>query len=74
VGIDHGTVGVLARDGTMYEVTTFRRDVETTGRHAVVAFAETLDDDLSRRDFTINAVAWHPVRQALHDPFGGAAT
>jgi tRNA nucleotidyltransferase (CCA-adding enzyme) len=72
VGIDHGTVGVLARDGTMYEVTTFRRDVETTGRHAVVAFAETLDEDLSRRDFTINAVAWHPVRGALHDPFQGA--
>lgn len=72
VGIDHGTVGVLARDGTMFEVTTFRRDVETTGRHAVVAFADTLDDDLARRDFTINAVAWHPLRQVLHDPFGGA--
>lgn len=72
VGIDHGTVGVLARDGTMFEVTTFRRDVETMGRHAVVAFADSLDDDLARRDFTINAVAWHPLRQVLHDPFGGA--
>jgi tRNA nucleotidyltransferase (CCA-adding enzyme) len=72
VGIEHGTVGVLARDGTMYEVTTFRRDVETTGRHAVVAFAETLLEDLERRDFTVNAVAWHPLRKELFDPHRGA--
>ncbi|CAN5698299.1 HD domain-containing protein [soil metagenome] len=73
IGIEHGTVGVLAREGTLYEVTTFRRDVETTGRHAVVAFADHLDDDLGRRDFTINAVAWHPIRRTLHDPFGGSS-
>jgi tRNA nucleotidyltransferase/poly(A) polymerase len=72
IGIDHGTVGVLARDGTMYEVTTFRRDVSTTGRHAVVEFADRIDDDLARRDFTINALAWHPLREELLDPFGGA--
>jgi len=72
VGIEHGTVGVLARDGTLFEVTTFRRDVETHGRHAVVEFADTLDEDLARRDFTINAVAWHPVRHELRDPFEGA--
>jgi tRNA nucleotidyltransferase (CCA-adding enzyme) len=71
IGIEHGTVGVLARDGTLYEVTTFRRDVSTTGRHAVVEFADRLEDDLSRRDFTINAVAWHPIRDELSDPFGG---
>jgi tRNA nucleotidyltransferase (CCA-adding enzyme) len=71
LGVDHGTVGVLARDGTLYEVTTFRQDVETTGRHAVVSFAETLDEDLARRDFTINAVAWHPIRNVFHDPYGG---
>ncbi len=73
IGVDHGTMGVLARDGTLFEVTTFRRDVETTGRHAVVEFADRLDEDLARRDFTINAVAWHPIRQVLHDPFGGSA-
>lgn len=72
VGVEHGTVGVLARDGTMYEVTTFRRDVETFGRHAVVAFADTLEEDLERRDFTINALAWHPLRESLFDPHGGA--
>jgi tRNA nucleotidyltransferase (CCA-adding enzyme) len=71
VGIEHGTVGVLARDGVMYEVTTFRRDVETDGRHAVVAFADHLDDDLDRRDFTINAIAWHPITHRVYDPHGG---
>src|SRR5690606_27017200 len=71
IGIEHGTVGVLGKDGHLYEVTTFRRDVETFGRRARVAFADTLDEDLGRRDFTINAVAWHPLRGALHDPHGG---
>lgn len=71
LGVEHGTVGVLSRDGTLYEVTTFRRDVETDGRHAVVSFADTIEEDLARRDFTINAVAWHPLRESLVDPFGG---
>jgi tRNA nucleotidyltransferase (CCA-adding enzyme) len=70
LGIEYGTVGVL-EEGTLYEVTTFRRDVETDGRHAVVAFAESLEEDLARRDFTINAVAWHPLREELRDPFDG---
>ena len=72
IGIDHGTVGVLARNGVMYEVTTFRKDVETDGRHAVVEFADRIEDDLARRDFTINAIAWHPLRDEIFDPFGGA--
>lgn len=71
VGVEHGTVGVLTRDGVLLEVTTFRRDVETSGRHAVVEFADTLQEDLARRDFTINAVAWHPTRESFQDPFGG---
>jgi tRNA nucleotidyltransferase (CCA-adding enzyme) len=73
IGIEHGTVGVLARDGVMYEVTTFRQDVETDGRHAVVAFAETLEEDLARRDFTLNAIAWDPLTGVLRDPYGGFA-
>jgi len=70
VGIDHGTVGVL-EDGHLHEVTTFRRDVRTDGRHAEVSFSDTIDEDLSRRDFTINAVAWHPLRREWKDPFQG---
>ncbi len=71
IGVEHGTVGVLARR-KMYEVTTFRRDVETFGRRATVEFADDIDEDLARRDFTINAIAWHPLRREMRDPFGGA--
>ncbi len=70
IGIDHGTVGVLD-GGKLYEVTTFRRDVETFGRHAIVEFADRVEDDLARRDFTINALAWHPPSGRLIDPFEG---
>jgi tRNA nucleotidyltransferase/poly(A) polymerase len=73
IGIEHGTVGVLARDGVLYEVTTFRRDVETFGRRAVVEFASTIEEDLARRDFTINALAWRPGTGELRDPFEGRA-
>jgi tRNA nucleotidyltransferase (CCA-adding enzyme) len=71
VGVKHGTVGVLDRFGGLHEVTTFRRDVRTDGRHAVVEFGASLDDDLARRDFTMNAIAYHPRRRALRDPYGG---
>jgi len=71
LGIDYGTVGVFGEDGVLYEVTTFRHDVLTYGRKAVVAFAETLEEDLARRDFTINAIAWHPIRREVLDPHAG---
>jgi len=71
VGIEFGTVGVLDANGVMHEVTTFRRDVKTDGRHAEVEFGVSLDDDLARRDFTINAMAFSPTRDELRDPFGG---
>ena len=73
VGIKYGTVGVLDRSRVLHEVTTFRRDVATDGRHAVVAFGASLEEDLSRRDFTINALAYHPLRGEWRDPFNGAA-
>jgi len=71
LGLDHGTVGVLGEDGSMYEVTTFRLDVETDGRHATVEFATDIEDDLARRDFTINAIAWRPTTEDLRDPYQG---
>ena len=71
VGIEFGTVGVLDDQKTLHEVTTFRRDVRTDGRHAEVEFGVSLDDDLARRDFTINAIAYSPRRHRLHDPFQG---
>jgi tRNA nucleotidyltransferase/poly(A) polymerase len=71
VGIEFGTVGVLDDRGVMHEVTTFRRDVKTDGRHAVVEFGASLEDDLARRDFTINAIAYSPSRKEIRDPFGG---
>ena len=73
VGLRFGTVGVLDRHRKLHEVTTFRQDVSTDGRHAVVAFGASLDDDLARRDFTINAIAYHPSRHEWRDPFDGAA-
>jgi tRNA nucleotidyltransferase (CCA-adding enzyme) len=73
VGIEHGTVGVMDEDGRLHEVTTFRADVETDGRHAVVRFGVSLEEDLARRDFTINAIAYSPSRDELRDPFGGQA-
>src|SRR6266487_2775679 len=72
VGIEHGTVAVLDARGRPHEVTTFRKDIETDGRHAVVRFGVSLMDDLARRDFTINAIAYHPIRCEWRDPFTGA--
>lgn len=55
-GLKHGTITILMPDGLLIELTTFRRDVETDGRHARVAFEEDMKQDALRRDFTINAL------------------
>ncbi len=70
-GIEHGTVTVRMR-GESYEVTTYRIDGEyVDARHPKeVAFTNNLKEDLMRRDFTINAMAYHPTR-GLVDAFGG---
>lgn len=68
-GIDHGTI-TLKLDGTLAEVTTLRRDIQTDGRHAVVAFGTDWTVDASRRDFTLNALYCGPDG-TLFDPLGG---
>ncbi|MCO4847666.1 MAG: CCA tRNA nucleotidyltransferase [Yoonia sp.] len=68
-GIDHGTVTIVSK-GEPIEVTTFRRDVATDGRRAVVTFADTMEDDARRRDFTMNAL-YCDIRGQVADPLGG---
>lgn len=68
-GIDHGTVTVIA-GGKPHEVTTFRRDVETDGRRAVVAFSTLIEEDAQRRDLTMNALYADADGQVI-DPLGG---
>ena len=72
-GLKHGTVTVLL-EGLPLEITTFRRESGYADhRHPdAVAFTPSLEEDLARRDFTINAMAWSPAR-GLADPFGGRA-
>ena len=71
VGIEFGTVGVVDHNSVMHEVTTFRKDVKTDGRHAVVEFGVSIDDDLARRDYTINAIAYSPSKDQIRDPYHG---
>lgn len=68
-GIDHGTVTIIA-ESTPFEVTTFRKDVATDGRRAVVAFADTMAEDALRRDFTMNAL-YADALGVVVDPLGG---
>lgn len=70
-GIDHGTVTVVAQH-VAHEITTFRKDVQTDGRRAVVAFSQNVEDDARRRDFTMNALYATPEGNVV-DPLGGLA-
>ena len=68
-GIEHGTV-TLVSDGQGFEVTTFRKDIETDGRRAVVAFSTQLAEDAKRRDFTMNAL-YVAADGTIADPLDG---
>lgn len=68
-GIDHGTVTLIVKR-TPHEVTTFRRDVDTDGRHATVQFSRDVAEDARRRDFTMNALYARPDGRVV-DPLGG---
>ena len=70
-GLEHGTVTVVGK-GSVLEVTTFRKDIETDGRHAVVAFSDRLEDDAARRDFRMNAL-YADRSGTVTDPTGGVA-
>jgi poly(A) polymerase len=68
-GIAHGTITALAGD-RHFEITTLRRDVETDGRHAIVAFTDDWREDAARRDFTMNAL-YADAHGVVTDYFGG---
>ncbi len=77
-GIEHGTVTIVVQEEgveahTPVEVTTFRGEgtYEDGRRPTEVTFLRDLEDDLARRDFTVNALAWDPVEEVFSDPFGG---
>lgn len=76
-GVRHGTWTVRVHDEDV-EVTTFRRDVDTDGRNATVEFADTMEEDATRRDFTMNALyvdvadnVWDPTGTGLRDLMQG---
>ena len=71
IGIKHGTVTVI-NDGEPVEITTYRKEsTYSDGRHPdAVTFSKNINDDLSRRDFTSNAIAYSPL-SGIVDPFGG---
>jgi tRNA nucleotidyltransferase (CCA-adding enzyme) len=73
-GLEHGTVTVVLQKAHV-EVTTFRAEADYLDgrRPSKVEFHTDIEADLSRRDFTINAMAFDPVTRRLVDPFGGAA-
>jgi poly(A) polymerase len=73
IGIEFGTVG-LRKGRSIFEITTYRADsYDRTSRKPVVSYGRSLEDDLSRRDFTVNAMAARLPGYQLVDPFGGVA-
>ena len=67
-GIEHGTITAVC-EGRPFEITTLRRDVETDGRRAVVAFTTDWAEDAARRDFRLNAL-YLDSAGVIHDPTG----
>jgi len=70
-GIEHGTITAVV-DGKPFEITTLRKDVDTDGRHAEVAFSADWEGDAARRDFTMNAI-YVDASGVIFDPVGGYA-
>ncbi len=68
-GIKHGTVSWIL-DGQFFQITTYRRDIKTDGRHAQVAFSDCMKTDAGRRDFTMNAL-YADAAGTVFDPISG---
>lgn len=69
-GLEHGTITVVYENDN-FEITTYRKDISCDGRNATVEFASSIEEDLSRRDFTVNALAYCPFTDKYIDPFRG---
>ena len=70
-GIEHGTITAVI-EGRPFEITSLRKDVETDGRRAVIAFTRDWNEDAQRRDFRLNAL-YAERDGTIHDPAGGLA-
>ncbi|HQO01902.1 MAG TPA: CCA tRNA nucleotidyltransferase [Spirochaetota bacterium] len=72
-GIKHGTVSLLFNDDATYEITTYRADGKYVDgrRPESISFSDTLEEDVMRRDFTINGLAYDVIKQELIDYVGG---
>lgn len=71
-GIKFGTVTAIFHD-EKFEITTLRKDISFTGRHAEVKYGVDFAEDAARRDFTINALSYCPFEHKIYDYFGGIA-
>lgn len=74
LGAEFGTIAVNVDGAGDYEITTYRGDEQYTpgSRHPQVQLGVRLEDDLGRRDFTVNATAWRPSTGELVDPYNGS--
>lgn len=70
IGEDHGTLLITDFDEPL-EITRYRKDILSDGRHSKVIYTDSLLDDLARRDFTFNSIAYNPLTDNFIDPFDG---
>jgi poly(A) polymerase len=69
-GIKFGTVSAIINKET-FEITTLRKDLSCDGRHTIVEYSNDFEEDARRRDFTINALSYCPIKHEIYDYFGG---
>lgn len=69
-GIKFGTVTAIIKNES-FEITTLREDIDSNGRHPCVKYSNNFRQDAERRDFTINALSYCPIKGRIYDYFGG---